>query len=296
VAPEGTGRGDTLVSKAVESRPWPSERQEIPLRLITQGTPGTTATLSVREWALPEGWRARIVDTETGRKPILDAEATVEVSLPSDTTRPAPRYELQVAPTGTPLPVELSAFEAAQGEDGVRLTWQTASETNNAGFAVQRTAARERGDAGAWERVAFVEGAGSTQEPQSYQFTDASLPFAADTLAYRLKQIDTDGTAHLSDAITVGRSAVQAVQLHGSFPNPARAQATIRYALPRATDVRLALYDVLGRRVQVLARGERRSGRHKMSINVSRLASGLYLYRLSTDDGVSMTRKLQVIR
>ena len=58
------------------------------------------------------------------------------------------------------------AFGAeAEGTD-VALTWQTASETNNAGFHLDRAV-----DAGPFVDIGFVEGAGTTTEPQSYRFT-----------------------------------------------------------------------------------------------------------------------------
>jgi len=307
LAPEGLGRDSTATRKAVESRPWPTERQEIPLRLTAEDLPNTaTATLSVHPWELPDGWRARIVDIESGQPLPLDPGASHEVVLPADTAA-APRYELQVAPTDASLPVELAGFEATEaGEGGVLLQWQTASETNNAQFRVQRKASVKgsRRDASPtppnqanadWITIGDRPGAGTTTEPQTYRFTDADLPYTADTLAYRLKQIDTDGTEHLSDVITVGRSAVEQVQLHGSFPNPARTQATIRYALPRATDVHLDVYDLLGRRVMTLAEGRQEAGRKQLPLDASRLASGTYFYRLTAGE-TTRTRKLTVVR
>ena len=299
------GSDSTLVRRALASEPMPARLSgsdavvEVPVSVRSAGISGR-ATIRGPEnlqAQLPDGWTAQLVDTHTEARVDLQAESyTFDLEAGAgQINRPVEsRFRLRVGPAST-IPVELTGFEATRGDSGVRLTWRTASETNNAGFAVQRNAARERGGAGAWEQVAFVEGRGTTSEPQSYQFTDTSLPFAADTLAYRLKQIDMDGTAHFSDAITVGRRAVQQVQLHGSFPNPARSRATIRYALPRAADVRIALYDVLGRRVMTLATGRQDAGRRQRSLDTSRLESGTYFYRL-TAGSVTKTRKLTIVR
>ena len=68
--------------------------------------------------------------------------------------------------------------------------------------------------------------------------------------------------------------------LEAAYPNPFNPQATIRYALPEAADVRLMVYDVVGREVARLVEGKRPAGFHRVRFNGARLASGLYLYRL----------------
>ncbi|MFB6232129.1 MAG: T9SS type A sorting domain-containing protein [Salinibacter sp.] len=189
-----------------------------------------------------------------------------------------------------PLPVELASFGAAVTEaDKIRLTWQTASETGNARFEIQRRADKQ----GPWSRVGSVEGAGTTTEAQSYRFTDEGPPYEADRLAYRLKQVDTDGSASYSKEVTVERS-VKEVELLGTYPNPAQQRATVRYAVPERQDVKMYLYDILGRRVQTVVDGER-EGRHKRQLNVSRLASGVYFLRLRAESATK-TQRLTVVR
>jgi len=200
------------------------------------------------------------------------------------------------------LPVELARFTAERTGEGIRLSWETASETNNAAFQVQRhvadgEASAETGsDASDWTTVGRREGAGTTVQPQSYQFTDADLPYAADSVRYRLRQIDTDGEAHLSDPVTVARGAVETVQLKDTYPNPASDQITVRYAVPRSTKgpVQLALYDVLGRQVRTVA-STSPDGRSTRSVDVSGLSSGTYVLRLQAGS-TAQTRRLTVVR
>lgn len=184
-----------------------------------------------------------------------------------------------------PLPVELTAFDARFDGAAAVLTWQTASETGNAGFEIQRAV-----DGGAFQPVGFQEGAGTTAAPRSYRFTDTSVPYTARRLAYRLRQIDLDGTATLSQevALTVGRP--QAFALEGSFPNPFRAATTIRYALPEAMTVRLSVYDALGREVAVLADEHQAAGRKEVRFEADRLPSGVYFYRLEAGGFVQARR------
>jgi hypothetical protein len=130
--------------------------------------------------------------------------------------------EFVVVSDTEPLPVELASFEGTNTENGVRLTWQTASETNNTGFRVQRRVADEnaseslRTSEGKWEQVGRVAGAGTTTEAQSYRFEDSELPHEADRLTYRLKQVDTDGTTSFSDEVTIERGVVKELQLQST--------------------------------------------------------------------------------
>jgi Mg-chelatase subunit ChlD len=80
-----------------------------------------------------------------------------------------------------------------------------------------------------------------------------------------------------------------------SYPNPARQQATVEYALPESGPVRLVLYDVLGRRVAVLADGRREAGRHRVQLDASDLSSGVYFGRLRVGERV-VTRKITIVR
>lgn len=213
--------------------------------------------------------------------------------------------DLFLSKTATPLPVELMAFEGHATPGTVHLTWTTASETNNAGFRIQRrvsdtdtpgvrrTGTQERGNHSTWTTVGKVDGAGTTTEAQSYQFADANLPYEADRLTYRLKQIDTDGSVHLSETVTVRRN-VKTVRLLSADPNPVRNQATVRYALPEKRAVSLRLFDVLGREIRTIVRA-RQKGRHERRLDVRPLPSGTYVLQLRTERAVR-TQTLTVIQ
>jgi hypothetical protein len=206
--------------------------------------------------------------------------------------------EFVFASDSNPLPVDLAGFAGTPLNDGVQLNWQTASETDNAGFRVQRRsggAGNKR--AGEWEEIGWVGGNGSTTTAHSYRFVDDDLPYAADALTYRLKQVNTDGTTTLSAPITVDRGTVTGPQLLGTFPNPARTRTTVRYALPEgvaATDATMRLYDVLGRQVRTLPLNAT-AGRHQQRVDVRGLPSGLYMLRLSTDGAVK-TQQVTVVQ
>ena len=198
-----------------------------------------------------------------------------------------------LASESAPIPVELASFDAKTGDEQVRLSWTTASETNNAGFRIQRRDTGENGKDGEWTTVGSVEGEGTTAQAQRYQFTDEDLPYDADRLAYRLKQVDTDGTENFSDEVVVERGVTE-VELLGTYPNPARSRATVRYALPEKQDATIRLYDVLGRQVQTVL-NKKQEGRHQRTLDVGSLPSGVYFLRLEAVDE-TRTQKLTVIR
>ncbi|MDX1440231.1 MAG: hypothetical protein R3284_10040, partial [Rubricoccaceae bacterium] len=83
------------------------------------------------------------------------------------------------------VPVELTSFDAQVSGDDVVLSWETASETNNAGFEVQLKQGND------WQVLGFVEGNGTTTEAQTYSYRAEDMDVGTHT--FRLKQIDYDG-------------------------------------------------------------------------------------------------------
>jgi hypothetical protein len=88
--------------------------------------------------------------------------------------------------------------------------------------------------------------------------------------------------------------------LSPAYPNPFGGQTTVEYALTERADVRLSVYDVMGRRVAMLAEGARPSGVHSVtwdgtSDGGQQLASGLYLIRLVAD-GQMATSRITLVR
>ena len=83
--------------------------------------------------------------------------------------------------------------------------------------------------------------------------------------------------------------------LQQNYPNPFNPSTIIAFDIPQTSNVRLAVYDVLGREVTVLASGQFTAGRHSITFNASNLASGIYLYQLQAGSFVQ-TRKLLLVK
>lgn len=189
------------------------------------------------------------------------------------------------------LPVELAQFEAQTDEGTVVLSWKTASETNNAGFEVQhRTAEQE-----AWGKVGSVEGAGTTDQLQSYRFS-VEEDLSSGTHHFRLRQVDIDGTAHLSDVVTVDLQMQQPVRLTAPAPNPVSGRATLSFAVKTSVETTLRLYNVLGQQVATLYRGTPAAEESQtVDLSAENLSSGVYFLRLRAGER-SQTQRLTIVR
>ncbi len=87
----------------------------------------------------------------------------------------------------------------------------------------------------------------------------------------------------------------QRFALEQNYPNPFNPATNIRYDVPNQSHVRIAIYDVLGRQVQVLVNEELSPGSHTVEFDATRLASGVYIYRMEAGSFVQ-TRKMMLVK
>ena len=179
----------------------------------------------------------------------------------------SPGVDLYTSPA-VYLPVELVSFTGVAAGTTARLAWTTASETNNAGFHV------ERQTGAAWAPVGYVKGAGTTAERQSYGYDVTGL--AAGRHSFRLRQVDLDGAASYSPTVevAVAPSGAAAVALDG--PNPFATRTALTVAVRDPQTVSVAVYDALGRRVADAFRGPV-DGSRRVGIDGAGLSAGLYV-------------------
>jgi glucose/arabinose dehydrogenase len=189
-----------------------------------------------------------------------------------------------------PLSVEWSSFTAIPNAQGVKLLWETCCEVNNAGFEVER-----KQPATDWRVIGFVQGRGTTSEVQRYSFTDNTAPTG--TVLYRLKQNDFNGAFSYSPIVETVVSAPVTFALYQNYPNPFNPETRIGYRLPIASDVKLELYDVLGRKLATLVNARQDAGSYLISLSTQtlNLASGTYFYRLQAGSFVE-TKKMMLMK
>jgi hypothetical protein len=197
------------------------------------------------------------------------------------------------------LPVQLSSFSVSKSGSKVVLTWVTVSEKNNYGFYVQR---RKEGEQLYVEGTnGFVPGHGTTNVPQSYSFTDGNT--AGGPWSYRLKQMDLDGavTYYLPTASNGTTTELKEIEkpkefnLAQNYPNPFNPTTRIQYALPKETQVRLEVFNLIGQKVATLIDAAQPAGYYDRAFDATGLPSGLYFYRLTTPE-VNFLKKMMVLK
>lgn len=187
------------------------------------------------------------------------------------------------------LPVELTSFTAQLNQTKVFLHWQTATELNNQGFEIQRKIENTE-----WITIGFKNGKGTTTEPINYFYEDDILEINANKLYYRLKQIDFNGTYSFSDEVEVMTQPFD-FTLYQNYPNPFNPSTNIKYEVPSITNVKLEIFDVLGKSIRTLVNQEKPAGRYELLFDGSSLSSGLYYYRIIAGDFVQ-TKKMMLIK
>jgi glucuronoarabinoxylan endo-1,4-beta-xylanase len=85
------------------------------------------------------------------------------------------------------------------------------------------------------------------------------------------------------------------LSLEQNYPNPFNASTTIHYIMPRASDVTINIYDILGRKVTTLHDGLQQAGYHQVIWKAKDLSSGVYFYKLQAGDYVE-TKKMTLLK
>ncbi len=85
-------------------------------------------------------------------------------------------------------------------------------------------------------------------------------------------------------------------RLNQNFPNPFNPTTQIVFDLPQESKVTLEVFDISGHKVATLAKGLKEAGRYHVVFDAHNLASGVYIYRLTTDKGFAQSKKMMLIR
>lgn len=157
------------------------------------------------------------------------------------------------------------------GEPGQRFEYK---------FFLQAGDGREMPNGG-WELNAVGE------EGSINRVVTLTAPFITLPVVYFNNQItvDTETEAQMPAAFV----------LEQNYPNPFNPTTTIRWQMPDAAEVRLEVYNLQGQRVALLANGLHTAGTHSVSFDASRLASGMYVYRLRAGDFIQ-TRSMMLVK
>lgn len=193
------------------------------------------------------------------------------------------------------LPVELTTFTSLVKNNNVELHWKTATEINNYGFDIQRTAiSTQRTADKIWTKVGFVDGNGTTNAPHSYIFYDKNIP--SGKYSYRLKQIDRNGRFVISQEIEVTASGIpKEYALEQNYPNPFNPTTVITYSIILPSKVKVEVFTVLGKLITTLVNETKETGSYKINFNAEGLSSGIYYYKIQAGS-FAATKKMVVLK
>jgi len=191
------------------------------------------------------------------------------------------------------IPVEFTSLTANVVDDQVQLNWQTATETNNRGFEIERSA-----DNKVFAKIGYVPGRGTTTEKSSYSYIDKDA--SEGKLFYRLKQIDLDGTSDYSGVVEVNFSLPVEFSLSQNYPNPFNPSTKIKFSLAADSKVSIKIYNLLGQQVASLLNDELAAGRHEINFNAGSLSSGIYFYVINAagknGSNFTSTKKMTLLK
>jgi hypothetical protein len=191
-------------------------------------------------------------------------------------------YSSSNAWVGSSLPVELLSFEGQAIKENNLLTWSTASEINDHGFEVQRSA-----DAINFSRIGFVNGAGNSSELRKYTYTDYNFP--TEISYYRLVQVDNDGSKTESKVITVANHNMAKLSVQSVYPNPFASHFNIHFNRQPAGDVLVSAYNLPGMQVY--------SQRHTLESNEllidETLPAGAYIFKIESEGRTYVQRMVK---
>jgi len=187
------------------------------------------------------------------------------------------------------IPVELSSFTAIVNAVGnVLLNWTTATEINNQIFEIER-----RSEESQFITIGYVEGYGTTTEPQEYSYIDNTV--GTGIYYYRLKQIDFGGQYEYSDEIEIEVNGPLTFVLEQNYPNPFNPSTLIKYSVPENGFVKLSVYNLVGEEVIVLVNETVDAGFYEIEFDAAGLPSGIYFYRLQAGSFVE-TKKMILMK
>ncbi len=182
------------------------------------------------------------------------------------------------------LPVNLISFNGTlQSDLAALLKWKTTNEINLAGFEIERSA-----NGNTFKKIAFIDAQGNGNSLFEYTLTDKEAGLQqTNTIYYRLKILDKDGSYTYSNVVAIALPITQAIV--SIAPNPATGALKGNILSPVNGNVTLQIFDNAGRMVFQNSMFLRK-GNNLIVQDINQLSSGLYYINISGKDIVSRAK------
>ncbi len=186
---------------------------------------------------------------------------------------------------GAALPVEMIYLQADPIDNAfIRVSWATAVEINNSGFAVERS-----DDGQTWTQIGWVDGHGNTTSQYDYHFDDTNVT-ANVVYYYRLKQVDNDGTSEYTDIVSARITGDVTFSIADFVPNPTLNRTNLVVTAAKDEQVMVSFYNTVGQKV-IENTYQISKGASRLEFDLGKLASGTYTAVVSAANEI-YTRKV----
>lgn len=177
-----------------------------------------------------------------------------------------------ITSSATALPLRWITFSGRNKDDNVVLEWETADEQNVSHFVIERSV-----DGRNFVAVGRLQAYGNSNALNHYSYTDHPQ-LSQETLYYRLKQLDLDGSFNYSRVIGISTKANNVIALF--YPNPVQSTGTLMVSVPSKCRASYVIFDQNGRRV-IISDINLNEGTNTIPIAVDKLAKGIYTISIS---------------
>lgn len=205
--------------------------------------------------------------------------------------RPRPESAEDPPAEDQPSEVELVRLEASAEEtqtakgngQGVKLQWETASASRLEGFEIQHKTEEESFTP--VESFITRKDTSKTTSEEGAQYSETIEGLGYGEHEFRLKQVQADGTSTYSKVVTAELTMDEPYTISDPYPNPFQSKVKVDLTVRKAQEVRVELYDVLGRQVQRVSEARIPANETRtIRVRGDRLGAGMYFLRVQGDD------------
>lgn len=233
---------------------------------VTRQTNGNVTANCYNNFATVNGGSSFLTQTGNGSG---GGVSWVQVTTPGFSN-----FYIQAA-GGAILPANILTFSGTRQGNANNLKWTVAQETDVDVYVVERSAEGRN-----WKVVGSVNSQGATTQQRSYNFTDNNVSGLKQL--YRLRQVDVNGMAKLSNIISISSGKPTVLMLAGLFPNPAANKVNLLVDAPAKDNITIVITDAMGRMVKT-QRAFVDAGSNTVQVDVAGFAQGSYLLRVTCD-------------
>lgn len=321
ISGQNSGQGISLNTMVIDSIPANSTYVPGSLKIVTSGASGTTGNQSDASGddnaffgTAPNGRKYVVFYVGTGATNTVGGilESGASYSVQFKTKAPATYPQLGVIANiayvsatsqagdtirnqgsfvinqlrSVPLSINLTKFAATKSGANAILTWTTVNEKNNDYFELQRST-----DGANFTTVAKVNGAGTTDIEQNYNYTDPIANISAKVLYYRILDVAFDGKKTTSKIVALNNNGTSNISDINVYPNPFSSGFKIDINSVENGQATIRIKNAVGQ-VIVDKKNALQAGQNTISVDdLDVLPQGIYLVEVMTGNDI-VTRKL----